>query len=189
MAELIRGLMQRIPRGLLGLLDVKTGGTYPTVLNGSLQAVIDLQAWYGAEATHYLGTNAGQGTTTGNASFPIVLTTPTNIVTGGALRVPQTETWYIQTWSVYNEAAGMTATDYVDVSPVLRDPATTYNWDPPSTLTGAIAFGQTLWAMRRSITHPILAPPGWDLAFRVNRLLLGANKAFFADLRILRLPL
>jgi len=189
MAELIRGLMQRIPRGLLAFLDVKTGGTYPTALGGMLQPVLDLQAWYASEATHYLGTNAGQGTTAGNATFPIVLTTPTNIVVGGKLQVPQTETWLVTNWSVFNESAGVVATDYIDVVPVLRDPAITYNVCPPTTLDGAIAFGQTAWSMRRSIRAPILVPPGWDLAFRVNRLLLGANKAFFADLRILRLPL
>jgi len=160
MADLIKGLMQRIPRGLLGFLDVKTGGTYPTALGGLLQPTIDLTQWYmtGAELLTGVGTVVNDATVDGTR-IDITITSPTDFADGSELRVPQTEIWLIPQWTV-DPGVDLAGGDVCEVGPCIANDNGFYM--PPTLMAGdrqgAIGvIGQDHFGPARSL---VAFPPG-----------------------------
>jgi len=159
-ADLIRGLMQRIPRGLLGFLDVKTGGTYPTALGGVLTPTLDLSAWYasGAELLTGVGTTVNDATVDGTR-INMTVTSPTNLSDGTLVRVPQTEIWLLPQWTV-DPGVDIAGGDVADFGPCVANDNGFYM--PPSMLAGDIkgeigVIGQDHFGPARSL---LAFPPG-----------------------------
>jgi len=103
------GQINRVPRGLLGLLDAKTGGRTPPETTGVLSPVIDLTPNYLADIPFEIA----------QASSPAAALTPgTNY---GIVTVPAGELWYVYQVSAQIIANG--AGDALDCFPVLVAPS------------------------------------------------------------------
>lgn len=184
MAELIRGLMQRIPRGLLSFLDVKTGGTYPTVLGGLLQPTIDLTEWYGAEAQHYTAVGAAVGTTVAGNKLPFTATSVTDLTNGANLVVPDREIWRLNEATV-DLGNGANAADIFHCALCIRFNTTANRFFiPPQTLHGdpgaGVAFNRAYYALDR----PLLVAPGNEIALETIRVSAAAGTPFTPTARL-----
>jgi len=175
-ADLIRGLMQRIPRGLLSFLDVKTGGTYPTLLGGILQPHIDLNPWYASEALQLTGVGDAAATQVAGGRLAITTTSVEDLVAGaGALIVPNTEIWLITqaTATASIEAAG----DVVDVSMCINaNPTAVRFYVPPQVLVGNPDRAAQNWSARvLSVPPPgLLVAPGESIGFVIHQWTIAA---------------
>lgn len=83
------GPIQVIPPGLLGFLQLKTGGLNPTELNGLLQPTLQLRDWMFLATAESL-TNSQAGVGIGSAWAPLF---------GGGIVVPQGEAWWVEFFS------------------------------------------------------------------------------------------
>lgn len=173
--NLIRGALQRIPRGLLGFLDVKVGGTYPTVMSGLLQPTLDLQSWYASEGQQLTGTGAAIGTAVGLTQLRITSTAPENLSNGTALIVPQNEIWLLTEWLVqcFHAAAG----DFFDTSPVVyaNGVSSSRLYSPACALSGDPYRPEANVFASRSIIKPVFVTPGEEIAMYVNMALAAAG--------------
>jgi len=187
MADLIKGLMQRIPRGLLSFLDVKTGGTYPTALGGLLQPTIDLNPWYASEALQLTASATAVGTQVAGTRLPIVSTTVEDLVAGaGQLVVPNTEIWLITEATCGASAA--TAGDVLDICMVIMANAVaTRFYIPPQVQIGnpdRAAANMSAWAL--SVPGPgLFVAPGEEIMIQVLQWTVAAG----TEAPILRLKL
>lgn len=148
----------RLPRGLLGLLDAKIGGQNPQQLDESVRSSVALDRFYEAQMREAL---------TGT-SLALVALGPVFWSTGSmAGVVPADEMWLIDQYSVQSQ--GMAAGEALAIVPLLRvnAPAGTYQdifLDHPVVLTLALNEQAFSTAIR-----PFVALPGDSLGFQVWR--------------------
>jgi len=168
------GPIQTIPRGLLGLLNLKNVGRLPDVLHGTVQPTIDLTAWW-MNALAELDTNihsnvlSSMGHTMMNfAVNPLV--------------VPNNEVWWVNTYSVEVQLAAGAAELAENIAPLLLiNTAGVPRWisltDTSLTVRGDAAgvAGGVISA------RGFLAPPGSQLGFYIGRLATAGVGSFFAQ--------
>ena len=149
------GEINRVPQGLLGLLDMKARGNAPRVLNPEAQLVLESRDLYLLETRRFAQATTANTSSLGNFS-----------ATGGTLQVPSDELWLVYHHSVQRNsplAAGTTyrisptiwtfqGTNYFQVGPettgttgeLLMCSNTAPYWALPSWIPGAFVHAQTL---------------------------------------------
>lgn len=141
------GLINRFPRGLLGLLDAKTNGKTPEGLGDLVAPVLDV-------FPHYIAAMREAQTDTSGAIAGTGLVFGTN----GRLTCPSDQIWYVDQFQVRTSVA-LGAGEIVGMVPVQRSPniiGTNSDFDlaPPVTagLVGTLA--------RNSARAPFWVLPG-----------------------------
>lgn len=173
------GPIQTIPKGLLGLLQLKSRGQMPDVLNGNVQPSVDmLHMWLQASAEVPLGVFA-VALAAGTVGQQVFSPTP--------LLIPENEIWYVHHYTV------------VALCPASTDAA--YNFQPMIRYTrlgtilwvGLTEFGSTVQgaaagARRAAITaRDFWAPPGSELGFFSGGIDTAGSLTFTATARITRM--
>lgn len=91
--------INRIPRGLLDFLGIRSGGRNPQQLTEQLVPTFDLRDWYLESQTIEVNGNLAGFAATANAGFLSTTTTfPQNL---GACVVPSNEAWLLRAGSAY----------------------------------------------------------------------------------------
>ena len=159
-------VVNRVPRGLLGLLDAKTQGQTPADTTGVLSPVIDLTANYLADLV----------LETGQASSNATLVAGQNY---GVVTVPDAELWYI--YHVTSQIIADSSGDSLDCSPVLVTPSGVVPVFLCNSLsrgfsTSSGAVGDTLPS---GVTYgnPLLVGPGTRFATQVFLQTAGTRTA------------
>jgi len=97
----VPGVIQVLPSGLLGFLQLKNGGQFPQTLNAQLQPTFDLLEWYAqlnAETIFSVSQNAAVNASSQSLSFPEFV-------------VPNGQVWFLHEYIVgFGPSATGTAT-------------------------------------------------------------------------------
>lgn len=151
------GPIQVIPAGFLGLLQLKNLGRLPDTLMGSVQPTVDmLEMWLRATLTAGLpsGTHALAGPAfAGYTPF-----------TGVAIIVPDSEWWYVESFSV--------RTDTIGAGETIQGLAPAIQWNVGGGVKyatlgplTALVTGTAAGTQAISTSKPFWAPPGAQLGF------------------------
>ena len=176
-----------IPSGLLDFLGIKSGGRNPEFLNPGLLGVINLLDWYAqtnAEEFELTRPAIGPAAPTG---LNWTATTPVDITVGGALVVPQVETWvllqYEAEWT-FNAAAG----EILNISPAVSISTTGASTVLANSLAGHTASNAAQQLNgRRAIRMPWFIPGGSTLIAFSHGCITAGTIAVAGRLRLLRL--
>lgn len=177
--------LNALPTGLLGLLDIKSGGKYPGQLVDALAPVLDMLDWYASAQSEFVY-GSGQylvNTAVGTTLIPSTL--PTNYANGTTWAVPNGEVYYVQSaridWTL-NTATTESALALVAISPTGNGDVPITQKQAGYTVGNAVARGG-----RSSSVRPILLMPGTQIAIRNFGSLIGTGNVDYAwTLRVAR---
>jgi hypothetical protein len=181
MAPLPPPVIQTIPQGLLGMLQLKELGRNPSFLADTVAPQLDLFNFYVERtAQQEVGlfgaalTTAGLATGAhGTVGFTIAPTVPVN------------ETWWVTVFTVNVQT--IAAADYVRMAPALGIPGVSAFTVGPDVNDVISARARTVTSP--PITKPFWAPPGSVFAVQVFDILTATSIAITASLRASRVPI
>jgi hypothetical protein len=170
------GPIQVIPRGLLGMLQLKSGGNNPSQLNETVQPVIDLYPQYKESLAQYQplgGIALASGAVGPNFFAPL------------AIIVPDNEIWWCMNYGIYTGLMPV-ATDDCVFAPLMR-----------TTRVGSIRIELCPNATPMPVAPSVAAanrqkfagasgfwmPPGSELGFFISSITAAVTVAFTGDLR------
>lgn len=158
--------LNKIPGGLLDFFGIKSFGQNPQYLEARVQPTLDMLLWYAQTNATYFEvptitlTVANQPG--GTLEFPS--SQPINYVTGGTLRVPENEVWFVHEFlvkTIYGNSG-----DFGEFWPAIHEYGSAITrpqpceTSAPQNMVGAAAYTRTAWA---TMTRPIFVPPGATL--------------------------
>lgn len=180
MAEVLSGPIQTLPRGLLGFMQLKNSGRYPSEVSSTLGLSLELFDWYmeaNAENLPLASTAA-----IGPGAVGFVPWTVNPIV------VPDNEMWFVTAYS--GGVVGLIATDSIAfilgyTNPVGGAPlGLVIGGERQGAITGAANTRQG-----RAFWNGFFAPPGCTFGISLQQIDTAATLAFGGYMRRVRLPL
>jgi hypothetical protein len=163
------GPIQTIPRGLLGLLNLKNLGRLPDSLNSEVTPVIDLSRWWLTSEALFDVITHGVGLST---SGPLSLNFSSSIL------VPDNQVWWIERYTVELSLPAAAGESAQNVAPIifLSQAAPVRSQclvETPITVTGGTgtATGSMIGC------GGFFAPPGSSLGVYVGRSITGTTIA------------
>ncbi len=151
------GEINRVPRALLSLLDMKARGQNPRSLANELDASIDVLPLYLQDQRRDISVD--------------VTVNAIGVYSGAALFVPQNQLWWVHGLSCIGPIAGLAAGTTVAGRMMIEGPTTPANrkivgfWDE---------FGPGYIAGWHTDPTPLIVTPGSALTFLCIRVVLGA---------------
>lgn len=139
MADLPNGPIQIVPRGLLGLLNLKNSGKTPSTLGGVVTPIMDLLEMYCSSTYEPVAATVAVAAAVGPVSSDLV--------------VPQNEIWFVRVATATTDVLGVGDTITMQVSIALSGITTVPFGDPQS----AVAAGRIRCTSGNDI---IVATPG-----------------------------
>jgi len=140
----------RLPRGLLGLLDAKVGGQNPQELTDELRPVLEMFPFYHAQFRDALS-----GQTAGNA---VVGTN--SLATGSLTGPPADELWWVEHYAVKMDA-GLAAGNGVILMPSMLSVSSSGGPSIPILLNSARNVANQIgWIAAAAADRPFLMIPG-----------------------------
>jgi hypothetical protein len=176
----VSGPIQTLPLGLLGLLQLKSGGSNPSQLADTVSPTYDLGKFYENNqsllcATLFGGTPA---LTTNARGAPVFQVGGVNIT------VPQKELWYVQEWTI---SCNLLAAEYIRFAPWFTGPGALSNLqmgpDYNDVVTARVRFASA------RIDRPFFAHAGCFFGCFVYDIITAGTITVSMEMRAVRMSL
>lgn len=187
------GPLNRLPRGLLNLVDLQSNGRVPDQLRDEVQATLEMTPFYEAQLEQtfqLIRTTQIPAGSLNNTNYIWESTAPLDITTGANLIVPNNEMWVVKDYTAFINI-GAAAADFMFMRLQLFPAGASRIWIPQRiygspTGTSNAAVAVTVGAQS---TGPFVAQPGSSIQVTSGGHTLTAAATLSGSMRVIRLRL
>lgn len=182
------GPIQTVPRGLLGLLQLKSRGQNPIDISDLVSPIISLfDFWMNGEAQNITNTGAGEGIPT--RVMPAATTAFQGFVDGAPvvdLIVPQDEVWFVTDYTIFTGV--LAATDIVNFACGFRTPQVGNTWQIVKGAFSGEITGSATGKRAYASSSNFFLPPGSQAGIQVSRNDSAGTITYSGCMRAVRMP-